>query len=171
MRLLLGLDIGTTAMKTALYDEKGNLLALSTQEYTLITPEINVVEEKEEVYWEAFCSGLSELKQQVTMSRDDEIAMGISAQGETLFFLDENGKSLRNAIVWLDNRAPARGPTSAWDMRMGYPGIIHVPWRLNLQEAGIIPNALERCMFILNAISAVSTMWCFMTAIWSLTGI
>ena len=74
MRLLLGLDIGTTAMKTALYDEKGNLLALSTQEYTLITPEINVVEEKEEVYWEAFCSGLSELKQQVTMSRDDEIA-------------------------------------------------------------------------------------------------
>ena len=25
MRLLLGLDIGTTAMKTALYDEKGNL--------------------------------------------------------------------------------------------------------------------------------------------------
>lgn len=51
MRLLLGLDIGTTAMKTALYDEKGNLLALSTQEYTLITPEINVVEEKEEVYW------------------------------------------------------------------------------------------------------------------------
>ncbi|MCB7065805.1 FGGY-family carbohydrate kinase [Enterocloster citroniae] len=105
MRLLLGLDIGTTAMKTALYDEKGNLLALSTQEYTLITPEINVVEEKEEVYWEAFCSGLSELKQQVTMSRDDEIAMGISAQGETLFFLDENGKSLRNAIVWLDNRA------------------------------------------------------------------
>ena len=42
MRLLLGLDIGTTAMKTALYDEKGNLLALSTQEYTLITPEIIV---------------------------------------------------------------------------------------------------------------------------------
>ena len=29
----------------------------------------------------------------------------MSAQGETLLFLDKAGKSLRNAIVWMDNRA------------------------------------------------------------------
>ena len=32
-------------------------------------------------------------------------ALGISAQGETLIFVDEQGKPLRNAIVWMDNRA------------------------------------------------------------------
>jgi sugar (pentulose or hexulose) kinase len=32
-------------------------------------------------------------------------AIGISAQGETMLFLDEEGKSLRNAIVWMDTRA------------------------------------------------------------------
>ena len=105
MKLLIGLDIGTTAMKVALYDVKGTLLAVSTQEYILITPEINVVEETEEVYWNAFVNGLDDLKSQYAISKEDELALAISAQGETLFFLDKNGRSLRNAIVWMDNRA------------------------------------------------------------------
>lgn len=105
MRLLIGLDIGTTAMKIALYDDKGTMLAVSTQEYTLITPEINVVEETAEVYWAAFQDGIKDLKAQYPIEDTAEIALGISAQGETLFFLDEEGNSLRNAIVWMDNRA------------------------------------------------------------------
>ena len=44
MQLLLGLDVGTTALKVALFDEKGTLLAVSTQEYTLFTPKTNFVE-------------------------------------------------------------------------------------------------------------------------------
>ena len=54
MKLLLGLDIGTTAMKIALFDRTGALLAVSTQEYDLLTPAPNYVEEKPEVYWDAF---------------------------------------------------------------------------------------------------------------------
>ena len=45
MKLLLGLDIGTTAMKIALFDRTGALLAVSTQEYDLLTPAPNYVEE------------------------------------------------------------------------------------------------------------------------------
>ena len=58
MKLLLGLDIGTTAMKIALFDRTGALLAVSTQEYDLLTPAPNYVEEKPEVYWDAFCTCL-----------------------------------------------------------------------------------------------------------------
>lgn len=105
MRLLIGLDIGTTAMKVALYDDKGTLLAVSTQEYSLITPQINIVEETESVYWNAFKEGVEDIKAQYQIDDGAQIAMAISAQGETLFFLDEEGKSLRNAIVWMDNRA------------------------------------------------------------------
>ena len=105
MKLLIGLDIGTTAMKIALYNIKGMLLAVSTQEYTLLTPEINVVEETETVYWDAFLKGMKDLQSQYGFSKNDELALAISAQGETLFFLDKEGKSLRNAIVWMDNRA------------------------------------------------------------------
>lgn len=105
MKLLLGLDLGTTALKIALFDSKGSLLAVSTQEYDLITPEVNFVEEDVEVYWKSFMNGLSDIKTQYDISEDDSIALAMSAQGETLIPVDKNGKALRNAIVWMDNRA------------------------------------------------------------------
>lgn len=104
MELLLGLDIGTTALKTALFDRNGKLLAVSAREYSLITFQTNYVEEKPEVYWEAFLAGIKDLKRQYPIGEEDKIALAISAQGETLFFLDKEGKTLRNAIVWMDNR-------------------------------------------------------------------
>lgn len=105
MELLVGLDIGTTALKAALFDKKGTLLAVSTQEYDLITPSTNYVEETPEVYWNAFLDGFRDLKKQYPVQKTDRLALAMSAQGETLFFLDKEGNSLRNAIVWMDNRA------------------------------------------------------------------
>lgn len=80
-------------------------MAVSTQEYSLITPKINYVEETGAVYWNAFQKAITDLREKYPFSETDEAALAISAQGETLFFLDENGKELRNAIVWMDNRA------------------------------------------------------------------
>jgi len=53
MQLLIGLDVGTTALKVALFDGKGTLLAVSTQEYALLTPKVNYVEVDAEVYWQS----------------------------------------------------------------------------------------------------------------------
>lgn len=105
MQLLIGLDIGTTAEKIALFDQSGKMLAVSTQEYDLITPAVNYVEGDPEVYWDSFKAGLEDLRKQYPMTKEDTYTLAISAQGETLFFLDENGNNLRNAIVWMDNRA------------------------------------------------------------------
>lgn len=105
MRLLIGLDIGTTALKAAVFDTAGKLLAVSAQEYSLITPQVNYVEESGEVYWKAFKDAIADLKNKYPISDEDEVALAISAQGETIFFLDQDGKLLRNAIVWMDNRA------------------------------------------------------------------
>lgn len=105
MKLLIGLDIGTTALKAAVFDTTGELLAVSTQEYALITPQVNYVEESGEVYWNAFKAAVAELKKKHLFCEEDEAALAISAQGETIFFVDEEGRDLRNAIVWMDNRA------------------------------------------------------------------
>ena len=88
MKLLIGLDIGTTALKAAVFDTAGKLLAVSTQEYDLITPQVNYVEEKGEVYWNAFKHAVADLKEKHPMSEEDEAALAISAQGETIFFSD-----------------------------------------------------------------------------------
>ena len=37
--LILSVDLGTTAVKVALFDKSGELMALSTQEYSLMTTE------------------------------------------------------------------------------------------------------------------------------------
>lgn len=102
---IIGLDLGTTALKIALFDNKGKLQGAITKEYSLITPQVSWVEEKPEVYWDAFKTGLVELLQKTGCEADKIKALGISAQGETLFFVDKDGKPLRNSIVWLDNRA------------------------------------------------------------------
>lgn len=113
MKLLIGLDLGTTALKIALFDNKGGLLAVSTQEYSLMTPKVNFVEEEVEVYWKAFCDGLDDLKRQYPISAQDSVALAISAQGETMICIDKNGRPLRNAIVWMDNRAIAEAKEMA----------------------------------------------------------
>ncbi|MEJ8735397.1 MULTISPECIES: xylulokinase [Mediterraneibacter] len=105
MQLLLGLDAGTTALKVALFDAKGQLLGVSTQEYALETPQINYVEVDAEVYWQAFKSGLEEIRQNYEIRPEDEISLAISAQGETLICIEKTGRALRKAIVWMDNRA------------------------------------------------------------------
>ncbi len=100
---ILAIDLGTTAIKVALFDRSGNILALSTQEYSLITPKPDFVEADADIYWESFKNGIADIKKKREL--DQVTALGISAQGETLFFVDKEGRPLRNAIVWMDNRA------------------------------------------------------------------
>ncbi|WP_346906801.1 xylulokinase [Faecalicatena orotica] len=105
MQLLLGLDVGTTALKVALFDKLGTLLGVSMQEYALETPAVNYVEVDAETYWQAFKNGLDEIMEKYKITAKDHISLAISAQGETLICVDKEGNVLRKAIVWMDNRA------------------------------------------------------------------
>lgn len=101
MRYLLGVDIGTTSLKAALFNENAECVKVISKEYTLLASG-DYVEFPAEDYWKLFTDALDEL------SKEHEIyAMSIDTQCETLIVTDENGIPLRNAIVWLDNRAKA----------------------------------------------------------------
>ena len=60
-KYIIGLSLGTTALKIAIFDQTGELQGVSTKEYQLMTPAVNFVEEDVEVYWSSFKEGLSEL--------------------------------------------------------------------------------------------------------------
>jgi sugar (pentulose or hexulose) kinase len=105
--LILSVDLGTTAIKVALFATSGELKALSTQEYSLLTPQPSVVEGEVEAYWASFKRGILDIQTKSPFPTDSVRALGLSAQGETLFCLDREGRPLRNAIVWMDNRAQA----------------------------------------------------------------
>ena len=101
--LLLGIDLGTTALKAVVFDYHGNQIADSGIEYSLESSSPDFVEVDPEVYWDSLKAALSQLNQQCNLK--EVTAIGFSAQGETMFFMDENGQPLRKAIVWMDNRA------------------------------------------------------------------
>jgi D-xylulose kinase len=102
---VLGIDLGTTAVKAALFDQNGQTIASSIKEYKLHTPSPLVVELDPEVYWQALKNALAEIKQTKSADMENIRSLGISAQGETIIPIDNDGKALRNAIVWMDNRA------------------------------------------------------------------
>jgi xylulokinase len=72
-----------------------------------------VVEGAAATYWGAFTQGVRELQGKYPHHPDQVQALGISAQGETLFCLGADGQPLRNAIVWMDNRAQAEAEALA----------------------------------------------------------
>jgi xylulokinase len=104
MPYILSVDAGTTASKVALFDVDGRLVSSSTNEYELITASPLEVEVDAETFWNAFKTGVHQVLGSSVAPADIK-AIGISAQGETLIAVDKQGKPLRRAIVWLDNRA------------------------------------------------------------------
>ena len=104
MRYILTFDIGTTAVKTCIFDEALQCVSSANEEYALLTGPGNVVELDPSAYWEAVKKGIAQVAQEEAL-RKQIAAICITTQGETLIPVDENGKALRNAIVWLDSRA------------------------------------------------------------------
>ena len=98
-RYLLGADIGTTSLKAAVFDTDGNLIKSVTKDYTLIVSG-DTVEFPAEDYVRLFKEAYDEVSEGLSIE-----AFAIDTQCETLIVTDENGTPLRNAIVWLDNRA------------------------------------------------------------------
>lgn len=105
METILAFDLGTTALKCALHDLRGNVLSKTSVEYELITPDADSVEMDVETYWQAFKSALGSVLKNSGAEPATIKALGVSAQGETLILVDKEGRPLRRAIVWLDNRA------------------------------------------------------------------
>ncbi len=102
---LLALDIGTTAVKAALFDIRGKLLGLGADEYSLDTPRPDIVELEVERYWTSTQKALQKALQQGGLAPEQIQGLSVTGQAETLILLDEQGVPLRKAIVWLDNRA------------------------------------------------------------------
>jgi len=105
MEHLLSIDVGTTSIKVGLFTTNGKLKAMSTQEYTLLTPSSNMVELPADVYWMALGKGVKEVLDSSEVHPESILALSLASQAETLICVDNKGKVLRNAIVWLDTRA------------------------------------------------------------------
>jgi xylulokinase len=105
---LLGLDVGTTGVRAALYDADGTLLGDASVRCAFDSPSPGFAEIDPERWWRATQRVLGELaSSSILASLSDVSAIGIVGQAPTLALVDEAGNTLGPAILWLDTRAAA----------------------------------------------------------------
>lgn len=100
----LGIDIGTTSIKAAVFDKSGKRLAVRSLDYTLDTDAQSGHIEFDATKYVSMCKGVID---DLTSECGKIDALSVDTQGETLIFTDDNGVPVYPAIVWLDNRATA----------------------------------------------------------------
>jgi xylulokinase len=96
--VIVGVDVGTTAVKAIAIDADGNVLAREEESYELSTPHPGWAEQDPDDWVRAA---------EAVLSRADASAVGFSGQMHGLVALGEDDEPLRPAILWNDQRTGA----------------------------------------------------------------
>jgi sugar (pentulose or hexulose) kinase len=103
--LVVGLDCSTTSTKAIAFDKDGRMLAKASEAIPLFSPQPGYYEQDPGDWWRSARRALRKVTRQVDPRRIAGLA--VSNQRETFVPLDRNGKQLRPAIAWLDERCKA----------------------------------------------------------------
>src|SRR6266700_4100980 len=112
MHALLGIDLGTTGIKAALFAaEDGHVLSSSFVEYPLLHPQPGWAEQHPADWWQATVAAIRTCLAQAAL-RDvkpaDVQGIGLSGQMHGVVLLDEKNQVLRPCIIWADQRSEAQ---------------------------------------------------------------
>lgn len=104
MKYVIGVDLGTSAVKLLLVNQMGEVVHEVSKAYPLIQEKTGYSEQDPEEWVTQTTKGLSELV--ATFEGDPSDIEGISFSGQMhgLVLLDADNRVLRNAILWNDTR-------------------------------------------------------------------
>lgn len=102
---VLVIDVGTQSIRASFINLKGKILAIEkTHIEAYFSTQPGYAEQKPEYYWEQLCLTTKKLFQKFPADPERLKGMSITTQRGTVVNLDQEGNSLRPAIVWLDQR-------------------------------------------------------------------
>jgi len=106
MDLLIGLDVGTTAVKAAVYDERLQLIATANVPYVqgLAAPHEGWAEHDVDDLWRGVVAALRAAAA-TAAGKGRIVGLSLSTQGGTTIALDAQGRPLAPAMSWMDTRA------------------------------------------------------------------
>lgn len=100
--MFIGIDVGTTAVKAALFDHHGAVVRRFAEAYPTLRPEPGRAEQNAHDWTRLVCRALAQLGEGVTVS-----AVGLCSQVNTHVFVDSGGEPLFTAATWQDTRSAA----------------------------------------------------------------
>ncbi len=123
----LGIDSGTSAVKTILVDSSQSIVAESSVSLETSRPHPLWSEQSPHLWWDAVLTTLAEISQKTPLEYRDVRAIGLSGQMHGAVFIDRNNFPLRPAILWNDGRSHAQ----ASDFQNEYPELA--------EKLGVLP--------------------------------
>ncbi|MNO14450.1 Xylulose kinase [compost metagenome] len=107
MKYVIGIDLGTSSVKTLLVDRNGDIKGEATAAYPLIHERPGYSEQNPEEWVTGTVSCLKQLFKDSGVSPEDIDGVSYSGQMHGLVLLDADHNVLRNAILWNDTRTTA----------------------------------------------------------------
>lgn len=104
---MLGVDIGTSACKVALFSPQGEAVAQAVHEYPVLYPKPNWAEQNPEDWWSGVCVAIRAVLTQSQINPRDIASIGVDGQSWSAIAVDAQGRVLCNTPIWTDTRARA----------------------------------------------------------------
>lgn len=102
---LIGIDIGTTVIKTVVFDLVGNEIAKACSATEIIHSRPGWAEQDMDSVWQATAKSCMDVISKTGIRPKDILAVSLSGQGAGTWLIDKTGKPTRHAVSWLDGRA------------------------------------------------------------------
>jgi xylulokinase len=102
---ILGVDIGTSTVKTKLYNFEGDVAGNVSKEHRLIYPKPNWIEVDPVVIWHAVAGTIKQVVKIAEVDVVDIEGICISGMTPSCLPVDKDGRPLRPALIWCDSRA------------------------------------------------------------------
>ena len=102
--VFIGIDVGTTNVKTVLFTKKGYELGLASKKSKHNKSSAGYEIQDMNKLWEVVCDTIKEVLKNINSSFEIE-GIGVTGQGDGLWMIDENGLPVKEANLWIDGRA------------------------------------------------------------------
>lgn len=103
-RYLLGLDIGSTTIRSLIFDKEGMLITEAYRESVVYYPQSGWAEIEPEAWWHSAVEVLRQGLCQSNVPVHKIAGIGICALQHCLIPIDKGGQSLGRAMLWMDQR-------------------------------------------------------------------
>jgi xylulokinase len=107
MTFLLGIDKGTSVVKSVLFGADAKAIASAQRRVQVLAPHAGWHEEDPDASWRLTVETIREVLETAGISGSDVAAIGIAGHMGGAWLVDAAGKAVRNAICWPDERAQA----------------------------------------------------------------
>jgi len=101
---LIGIDLGTSACKTMIFNLRGENASEAQEEYPVYHPQPRWAEQKPQEWWNAVVKTVKESLKKARISGDEIVGLSVASQREAVVPINKKGEELYNSIIWLDNR-------------------------------------------------------------------